>query len=162
MSVGKFQLTKKTFLIIALIGLLILGFIWLGVTQQSPTRKNAAGTVTVSILNGIGIQDIYVLNQNTMQHYYATRITLPYSFNCTEGDALQITVSTTSGYAWNAWTFYPMGITMSDNTADFIAGSTNYFGDIVYHDRIIMVPNCRALPQPQPTLFINPTPTPVE
>ena len=111
-----------------------------------PYTPPVSQTVTVTVQNNIGIQQIEIQNLNTGKTYIATIISLPLSFNCTRGDYLKISVTTDDGYKWNAWWFSPMGIWNNDNPAIICAD-----GKVVNVNTIIMVPN---------TLILNPTPTP--
>jgi hypothetical protein len=154
---------KTRFWIIVALG--IIGIIVVAglVSTATPSTKKAkeSETVTITINYNVGIKTVDVIIQNTGQQYTATVTSLPYSFNVTRGSAIDIIVTTTSSYTWNAWTFKPVGIPFSDNPGTFKADNTNYFGSIVVNNQIIMEPNCRhvsASISPTPT----PSPTPIE
>ena len=133
-------------------------------TAPSNKKIKESEVVTITINYNVGIQTVEIINQNTGAVYTATVTSLPYSFNVTRGNAIDITVTTTPSYVWNAWTFTPVGIPYSDNPGTFKADNTNYFGAIVVNNEIIMEPNCRhisASPSPTQSPTPNPTETPV-
>jgi len=148
-----------------IIAILIIGGIAYAASQAPSNKKvKESETVTITINYNVGIKTVDVIIQNTGQQYTATVTSLPYSFNVTRGSAIDIIVTTTSSYTWNAWTFTPVGIPFSDNPGTFKADNTNYFGAIVVNNEIIMEPNCRhisASPSPTQSPTPNPTETPV-
>lgn len=144
--------------------IVVIGLLW-GMSSYQPSKKvKESEIVTITINYNVGIQTVEIINQNTGAVYTATVTSLPYSFNVTRGNAIDITVTTTPSYVWNAWTFTPVGIPYSDNPGTFKADNTNYFGAIVVNNEIIMEPNCRhisASPSPTQSPTPNPTETPV-
>lgn len=151
----------RFYMIVGIIALCVVIAIAYGAAQTPATKKvKESETVTITINYNVGIQTVDIIIQNTGQHYTATVTSLPFSFNVTRGSAIDIIVTTTSSYVWNAWTFTPVGIPFSDNPGTFKADNTNYFGAIVVNNQIIMEPNCRHLSStPSPTPI--PTETPV-
>lgn len=146
----------RFYLIIAVIIICVIVAIAYTAAQAPSSKKvKESEVVTVTINYNVGIKTVDVIIQNTGQQYTATVTSLPYSFNVTRGSAIDIIVTTTSSYTWNAWTFKPVGIPFSDNPGTFKADNTNYFGSIVVNNQIIMEPNCRHV-----TASISPTPSP--
>ncbi len=149
-----FKGSRGPVLIIVIIFFVIIAGI--AIASQGPPKSKVtlnSETVTITINYNVGIKTIEITNQNTGQTYTATVTSLPYSFNCTRGNAIDITVTTNPSYKWNAWTFTPVGIPLSDNPATFKADNTNHFGAIINNNQIIMEPNCihiSASPSPTP------------
>ena len=155
----------RFYIIVGVVALCVILLIAYSAAQAPATKKiKESETVTITILYNVGIQTIEIINQNTGQQYTATVTSLPFSFNVTRGNAIDIIVTTTPSYKWNAWVFDPVGIPYSDNPGTFKADNTNHFGAIVVNNQIIMNPNCRhisASPSPTPAPSPNPTETPV-
>jgi hypothetical protein len=148
------------FLILAIIGILIVA--GLVATSTPSTKKNVkeSQTVTVTVLNNIGIDRITIKNMNTGDSIIKTIIDLPCQFNCTRGDYLRVSVTTVEGFEWNAWQFYPVGTFDDSNPTTFTAD-----GNIVVNNQIILDPQCIILeisPTNTPVPTISPSPTPVE
>jgi len=149
---------------LGIIGIIVVAGLLVTQTPSSSKKVKESEVVTITINYNVGIQTVEIVNQNTGAIYTATVTSLPYSFNVTRGNAIDVTVTTTPSYVWNAWTFNPVGIPFSDNPGTFKADNTNYFGAIVVNNEIVMEPNCRhisASPSPTQSPTPNPTETPV-
>lgn len=145
----------RFYLIVGGLALIFIIIIAVVAAQAPPKSKvKESETVTITILYNVGIKSIEIINQNTGQHFDATVTSLPFSFNVTRGNAIDVTVTTSPNYNWNAWIFDPVGIPFSDNTGTFKADNTNYFGAIVVNNQIIMRPDCIHITS-------TPTPTPI-
>ena len=80
----------------------------------APTNPPINQTPLVTIKSGIGIDRINIYNINTNTRTNCTLMDLPYSFRCTNGDYLQITVHTLDGYEWDGWRF-PQTLTFNNH-----------------------------------------------
>jgi hypothetical protein len=116
MSLGKFQFTLKTWIIVGLCVLGVVGLVIAVASNQgtpatnptptpTPTQVPDDGKVHITIESNIGIQQIKITNLNTMRSIYKGMIDLPFEFTCDRGDFLRFTVTTQQGYGWNAWWF---------------------------------------------------------
>jgi len=149
-------------LIIGVVFILILIVIVAAASSSgspSTIQNIPEGTISVTVKNSIGVDQIVICNLNTGKNFTFSLISLPAQFNCTRGDYLQIQVVTRPGYTWNGWWFNPMGIFDNDNPAILAADSTNPFGDIVSKNQIVMTPNCLMLSQQTPAPTDNTAPT---
>jgi hypothetical protein len=160
MSVGKFQFTGKTWLIIGVVAAVIIGVAFLA-TQGAPSTRSVKESqqITVQVKNNIGIDRLTITNLNTGQIYKATLIDLPFSFNCTRGDYLRFEVKTLSGYEWNAFWFNSMGRYDNSNPLTLDSNDDRY----CVNNQIIITPKCIILsptvtPTPQPTTAPTATP----
>jgi len=162
MSLGKFQFTAKTWVIVIIVAALIVCGIGYALSQQPSTKTKIkeSETITVTVKNNIGIEQIEVVNLNTGKHFIFSLTTTQRQFNCTRGDYLQYRVIVADGFEWNGWWFNPMDIFDDDNPAIIAADDTNAFGNIVSNNEIVMVPNCLILPAtPSPSPSPAPTST---
>jgi hypothetical protein len=135
------------------IGFAFIAIIIIVIAAQQPSTANRklSQTVSVTVLNNIGVDQIEIRNLNTGKTFIATLLSLPLQFNVTRGDYLQFRVITHEGYRWNAWWFSPIDVYNNDNPAIISASGT-----IVVNNEILMLPNCLIISQ------TNPTPTPTE
>jgi len=138
---------NRIVIIIILIAIIFIGAVAFLASQQQnkPAKGTDETSVSVTILNNIGVKEIEIQNLNTGKTYTFTLLTLPGAFNCTAGDYLQLRVSTHEGYRWNGWWFTPMDIWNNDNPAIISAS-----GHIVYKGTITMRPDCILLEQQTP------------
>lgn len=156
MKVGNFELTTKTGIII--LGIVILVCVVAGVVLSqgsTPKTQVAAGQVTVTINRAIGIDYITINNLDAATgKFVKTYIQLPYSFNCSVGDALEFTGATQTGYAWNGWQF-STGHFMTSNPLTIISNDDDY----AIKTAIVITPNCYPVYVP-PTASPTPTASP--
>jgi hypothetical protein len=141
-----FQGNRIIVIVIIIALAIIIGAALASQSAHTPVGKASGDSISVSVQNNIGVKEIEIQNMNTGKTYIFTLLSLPNSFNCTEGDYLQVRVSTHEGYRWNGWWFSPMDTWNNDNPAIICAS-----GDIVSHGAIIMRPNCILIQQPSPT-----------
>ena len=140
--------------------IVVIGLLW-GMSSYQPSKKvKESETITITVKNNIGIEQIEVVNLNTGKHFIFSLTTTQRQFNCTRGDYLQYRVIVADGFEWNGWWFNPMDIFDDDNPAIIAADDTNAFGNIVSNNEIVMVPNCLILPAtPSPSPSPAPTST---
>jgi hypothetical protein len=162
MSLGKFQFTAKTWVIVIIVAALIVCGIGYALSQQPSTKTKIkeSETITVTIDSNIGIDRVTITNLNTGQTIIKTIIDLPYKFNCTRGDYIRTSETVQEGFQWNAWEFSPMGRFDQHNPLTFEAD-----GDICINNQITMTPKCIILEisptaTPIPTATPEPTPSP--
>jgi hypothetical protein len=123
MSIGNFQFTKKTWIILT-IGIVFV-LIIVGVaantasnnTKPSPTphpttiipivtpTPGPPPTVSFTVKSAVGVQTVAVTNQNTGSTITLTAADLPITLNCHGGDTLTFRVSAAAGYRFNTWMF---------------------------------------------------------
>lgn len=121
------------------------------------TKKGTVpGQVTVTINKAIGIDQISINNlDDDTGDFVKTFIQLPYSFNCSAGDAIELGGIAKDGYTWNGWQF---------STGRFTTGThiTIISNDEMYAlgNSVTITPECFKPATPYPT--IAPTPTPIE
>jgi hypothetical protein len=98
---------KNRFYLIVL-GLAFIVIIGIAAAASSGGKKpatNVPGQVVCTIRAEVGVDNITVANLNTGQSIIKTNTMLPFSFNCTKGDIIQLRVKTMNEYSFNAWVF---------------------------------------------------------
>lgn len=145
---------------------IIAGLIINGAISSGPAKKNIkeSEVVTVTILKDVGIDTVTYTNYDVPgETKTLTIIDLPYSFNTSRGDTLELTETTRSGYLWNSWDFSPMSRSNRDNPLVLDTSDPLY----CFNNEIIITPSCNfqrvmASPTPSPSPSPSPSPTPVE
>jgi hypothetical protein len=161
MSVSGFQFTKRTYLIIILIGIAVVAGVAIYLSQQpSPAsaKSKLSETVTITILDSIGIDRITITNRDTGKSIVKTIVDLPYSFNCTRGDTIKLQATMQQEFQWDAWEFVQSGTFDHKNPASFKAD-----GVICMNNKITVNPcyiDLEISPTNSPTP--SPSPTPIE
>lgn len=153
MSPGKFTFTLKTWIIIGVILLCVIGLIAYAASSSSTARKTNTGlpsTVLITIKAEVGVEYIKLTNQNMGQSIILTIADLPYNFNCTQGDSLRFEVYTLPDYAFNAWRF---------NTAQYGSFDDHNPFHLQVDLPVIMTANVLYI---EPTPAPSPTPSPSE
>lgn len=159
MSLGKFQFTAKTWVIVIIVAALIVCGIGYALSQQPSTKTKIKESeiVTVTVLDSIGIDRITITNMDTGKSVIKTVIDLPFSFNCTRGDTIKTSTTMQPGFQYNAIEFIQVGQFDQHNPARFKAE-----GDICVNNKIVLQPTYVDLeisptytPQPQPTNSTN-------
>jgi hypothetical protein len=162
MSSGKVQFTKKTYLIIAIIAIIIVAVVITTASQDPQSKKGqVAGQVTVTIEKDIGVEYITVNNLDVATgDFRIAFIDLPYSFNCSTGDALVISCKAQDGYLWNGWRF-STGHFKTANPLTLTSEDEEYaLKDSIIIRPCLMYLNPTATPTPTPTPTISPSPSP--
>lgn len=164
MSVGGFQFTKRTWLILilAVVAVVVIAAIVLSMQPSATKKSKESAIVTITILDSIGIDRITITNMDEGKSVIKTIIDLPYSFNCTRGDTIKTSTTMQYGFQYNAIEFVKVGQFDQHNPARFTAD-----GDICINNEIIIQPTYIDLeisptytPTPTPSPSPSPTPTP--
>ncbi len=100
---------NRIWLIGGLIGIFIIAVIIVAANQSPSISKTTAGQVTVTIDGEVGTVTVKITNLNTGTSINRTAVDLPFRFNCTKGDTIQVTASTVNDYAFNSWFFNNLG-----------------------------------------------------
>lgn len=155
-------LSSKGKIIVGVLGAVILiGLIW-GGSSLPPSKKiiKESEVVTITILKHVGIDTVTYQNYDVPgETKTLTLIDLPYSFNTSRGDTLELIETTRAGYLWNSWDFSPMSRSNRDNPMILDTSDPLY----CFNNEIIITPTCnfqRVMATPTP--FPVPTPTPIE
>jgi hypothetical protein len=153
---------KSRFYLFAFIVILcvIVLIVYVASQPRVPRTSATPDIVSCTINSAIGIDKVNITNLNTGKTTARSLINLPFSFNCTEGDYLKISVTTLEGegYVWDSWWFDKTGV--FDNTNPMIV---RIKGDLT------LTPTCiftevtpPPIPSPSPSPSPSPTPSPSE
>jgi hypothetical protein len=129
-------------------------------TAPSTKKVKDSDTITVTILNNIGIDRIVIMNQNTRDKITLTIIDLPYQFNCTRGQRISATITSTDGFQWNTMKFNGIG-TFDDGVTKNGVSVVSFVadGDLVHDNQIVLNP-CFTDLEVSPTVSPSPSPSP--
>jgi hypothetical protein len=121
MSLGKFQFTTKTWIILFIVIITVIVLVVAASNSGSskpvvkpnptptlnpnPTPTPAPTTLSFTVKAGAGILTVLVTNQNSGAKITLTPQDLPASFNFKTGDTLTFKVNANEGYIFNAWIF---------------------------------------------------------
>jgi len=147
-------LQTRGYILVIVIVLCVIGvIIYVAAQPRTPRTSATSGIVECKINSAIGIDKVTITNLNTGKTTIRSLIDLPFSFNCTEGDYLRISVTTLEGYTWDSWWF--------DRTGRF----DNYNPmTVAIKSDLILTPKCiisevAPTPNPSPSSYPSPSPT---
>jgi hypothetical protein len=120
----------------------VVALIGYGAIQGIPKKTGLPGVVIMTVKGETGINYIEITNQNTDQTILLQKPDLPYSFNCTQGDELQIKVTTLSNYYFNSWRF-----------------NTNIYGSFDHHNPLYLTVDT-PVTMLATVIYIEPSPSP--
>jgi hypothetical protein len=134
---------NRIFVIIFAIVIIVIVGIALASNSGSGTSKTIKGMTTVTINAEVGIDQIRLVVLNTGATIKLTQFDLPYSFNCSTGNTIQLYATTTSNYVFNTWRF---------NDGTFSDGEPQTHILALKIDKPIII-TADMLYNPQPTIF---------
>jgi len=143
-------LKNRFYLVAVIVVIAIIALIFYVASQPATSRNKKESTiVTVTIHSGFGIDRIHIFNVNTNEKTNRTMMDLPFSFNCTKGDYIQISETVLAGYEWDGWWIEQSGTFTHHNS---LLVQVN--GDLD------LIPHCIIVELPAPTVTVGTTPTP--